>query len=114
MHYTNNDYNTIVINKYNTLSEIEHHLDYIYRKFDIMKYKCDKINDCEFTITVIFTHADKKYSLQNLVLELMLLEFSMNQIKELINKQTSIDESAFLIQKTKAQFNLLKLRGEKE
>jgi len=49
-----------------------------------MKYKCDKINDCEFTITVIFTHADKKYSLQNLVLELMLLEFSMNQIKELI------------------------------
>jgi len=84
MHYTDNDYNTIVINKYNTLSEIEHHLDYIYRKFDIMKYKCDKINDCEFTITVIFTHADKKYSLQNLVLELMLLEFSMNQIKELI------------------------------
>lgn len=41
-------------------------------------------------------------------------EEKMNQIKELINKQTSIDESAFLIQKTKAQFNLLKLRGEKE
>jgi len=84
MHYTDNDYNTIVINKYNTLSEIEHHLDYIYRKFDIMKYKCDKINDCEFTITVIFTHAEKKYCLHNLIIELILLEFSMNQIRELI------------------------------
>lgn len=39
-------------------------------------------------------------------------EEKMNQIKELINKQTSIDESAFLIQKTKAQFNLLKMKGE--
>lgn len=36
----------------------------------------------------------------------------MNQIKELINKQTSIDESAFLIKKTNAQLKLLKLRGE--
>lgn len=39
-------------------------------------------------------------------------EEKMNQIKKLINKQTSIDESAFLIQKTKAQFNLLKMKGE--
>ncbi len=39
-------------------------------------------------------------------------EEKMNRIKELINKQTSIDESAFLIQKTQAQFNLLKMRGE--
>lgn len=42
-------------------------------------------------------------------------EEKMNKVKELIDKQTSEnDESAFLIQKTKAQFNLLKLRGEKE
>lgn len=42
-------------------------------------------------------------------------EEKMNQIKELINKQSiESDESTFLIQKTNAQFKLLKLRGEKE
>lgn len=42
-------------------------------------------------------------------------EEKMNRVKELINEQNvKNDESAFLIQKTKAQFNLLKLRGEKE
>jgi hypothetical protein len=41
-------------------------------------------------------------------------EEKMNRVKEMINKQTSEnDESAFLIQKTKAQFNLLKMRGER-
>ena len=92
MHYTNNDYNTIVINKYNTLSEIERHLDYIYKKCDIKKYKCSQVNDCEFTITVIFTHSDKKYSLQSLVCELLLLEFSMSQIRELILDSYSLRE----------------------
>lgn len=41
-------------------------------------------------------------------------EEKMNRVKELINQQASNDESAFLIQKINAQFNLLKLRGEKE
>jgi ATP-dependent Clp endopeptidase proteolytic subunit ClpP len=41
-------------------------------------------------------------------------EEKMDQIKELINKQTSeSDESAFLIQKTNAQFKLLQLKGER-
>lgn len=40
-------------------------------------------------------------------------EEKMNQIRELINKQTSFDESAFLIKKTNAQFKLLQLKGEK-
>lgn len=40
-------------------------------------------------------------------------EEKMNRVKELINKQTSNDD-AFLIQKTKTQYKLLKLRGEKE
>jgi ATP-dependent Clp endopeptidase proteolytic subunit ClpP len=40
-------------------------------------------------------------------------EEKMNQIKELINKQTSKDESAFLMKKTKAQLNLMKLKGER-
>ena len=84
MHYTSNGYNCIVIDKYHTLSEIEHHLNYIYKKCDIKKYKCDKVNDCEYTITIIFTHSEKKYSLQSLVYELILLEYSMNQIKDLI------------------------------
>lgn len=39
-------------------------------------------------------------------------EEKLNQIKELINKQTSDEESAFLIQKIKAQHKLLDLRGE--
>lgn len=84
MHYTNNNFNCIVIDKYHTLSELDHHLNYIYKKCDIVKYKSSKVNDCEFTITIVFTNTEKKYCLQNLVLELMLLEFSMNQIKELI------------------------------
>jgi len=92
MHYTNNNFNCIVIDKYHTLSEIEHHLNYIYKKCDIMKYKCDKVNDCEFTITIIFTHSDKKHCLQNLILELILLEFSMNQIKDLILDPFSLKE----------------------
>ena len=42
-------------------------------------------------------------------------EEKMNRVKELVNKQTSEnDESAFLIQKIKAQHKLLNLRGEKE
>ncbi len=42
-------------------------------------------------------------------------EEKLNQVKELINKQSiKSDESAFLIQKTKAQHKLLNLRGEKE
>ena len=41
-------------------------------------------------------------------------EEKMNRGKELINEQkVKNDESAFLIQKTKAQFNLLKLKGER-
>ena len=40
-------------------------------------------------------------------------EEKLNQIKELINKQTSDEESAFLIQKIKAQHKLLDLRGER-
>ena len=92
MHYTNNDYNTIIVNKYHTLSEIERHLDYIYKKCDIVKYKSSKVNDCTFTITIVFTNTEKKYCLQNLVLELMLLEFSMNQIRELILDSFSLRE----------------------
>ena len=84
MHYTKNDYNCIVIDKYHTLSELDHHVDYIYKKCNIKKYKCSQINDCEFTVTIVIIHAEKKYRLQNLILELILLEFSMNQIKELI------------------------------
>ena len=38
-------------------------------------------------------------------------EEKMNRIRTMIEKQ-SIDASAFLIQKTKAQFNLLKMKGE--
>lgn len=41
-------------------------------------------------------------------------EEKMNQIKELVKKQESIKEPAFLIQKSNAQIKLLKLRGEKE
>jgi len=92
MHYTSNGYNCIVIDKYHTLSEIEHHLNYIYKKCDIKKYKCDKVNDCEYTITIIFTHSEKKYSLQSLVYELILLEYSMNQIKDLILDPFSLKE----------------------
>ena len=84
MHYTNNDYNCIVIDKYHTLAEIERHLDYIYKKCDIVKYKSSKVNDCTFTITIVFTNTEKKYCLQNLVHELTLLEFDMNRIRELI------------------------------
>jgi len=84
MHYTNNNFNCIVIDKYHTLAEIDHHLNYIYKKCNIVKYKSSKVNDCTYTITIVFTHSEKKYCLQNLVLELMLLEYSMNQIKELI------------------------------
>ena len=84
MHYTNDGFNCIVIDKYHTLSEIEYYVNYIYKKCDIVKYKSDKVNDCTFTITIIFTNAEKKYRLQNLILELILLEFSMNRIKELI------------------------------
>jgi ATP-dependent Clp endopeptidase proteolytic subunit ClpP len=41
-------------------------------------------------------------------------EEKMNKVKELINKQSAKnDASAFLIQKNQAQFNLLKLRGER-
>lgn len=40
-------------------------------------------------------------------------EEKMNRVKELINGQTSTDESAFLIQKIKAQHKLLDLRGER-
>lgn len=40
-------------------------------------------------------------------------EEKMNRIKTMIEKQTSCDEPAFLMQKTKAQFNLLKMRGER-
>lgn len=41
-------------------------------------------------------------------------EEKLNQIKELINKQTSEnDDSAFLIEKIKAQYKLLDLRGER-
>lgn len=92
MHYTSNGYNCIVIDKYHTLSEIERYIDYIYKKCDIKKYKCDEVNDCEFTITIIFIHAEKKYQLQNLVHELILLEFSMNQIKDLILDSYSLKE----------------------
>lgn len=92
MHYTNNGYNCIVIDKYHTLSEIEYYIDYIYKKCDIMKYKCDKVNDCEFTVTIVIIHAEKKYRLQNLILELILLEFSMNQIKDLILDAFSLRE----------------------
>lgn len=92
MHYTNNSFNCIVIDKYHTLSEIDHHVNYIYKKCDIVKYKSDKVNDCEFTITIIFTNAEKKYCLQNLVHELILLEFSMNRIKELILDSYSLKE----------------------
>ena len=92
MHYTNNGYNCIVINKYNTLSEIECYLDYIYKKCNIKKYKCSQVNDCEYTITIIFTHSEKKYSLQSLVQELILLEFSMNCIKELILDSYALKE----------------------
>lgn len=41
-------------------------------------------------------------------------EEKMNQIKELIKKQASAEEAAFLIQKANAQFQLLKLRGERK
>ena len=92
MHYTNNDFNCIVIDKYHTLSEIEHHLNYIYKKCDIVKYKSSKVNDCTFTITIVFTNTEKKYCLQNLVHELILLEFSMNRIKELILDSYSLKE----------------------
>lgn len=92
MHYTNNHFNCIVIDKYHTLSEIEHHLNYIYKKCDIVKYKSNKVNDCTFTITIVFTNAEKKYCLQNLVHELILLEFSMNRIKELILDSFSLKE----------------------
>ena len=92
MHYTNNNFNCIVIDKYHTLSEIDHHLNYIYKKCDIVKYKSNKVNDCEFTITIVFTNSEKKYCLQNLVQELILLEFSMNRIKELILDSFSLKE----------------------
>ena len=92
MHYTKNDYNCIVIDKYHTLSEIEYYIDYIYKKCDIKKYKCSQINDCEFTVTIVIIHAEKKYRLQNLILELILLEFSMNQIKDLILDPFSLKE----------------------
>lgn len=39
-------------------------------------------------------------------------EEKMNRIKSMIEKQTSFNESDFLIQKTKAQFNLLKMKGD--
>ena len=91
MHYTNNDYNCIVIDKYHTLSEIEYYIDYIYKKCDIKKYKCSQINDCEFTVTIVIIHAEKN-CLQNLVHELILLEFSMNQIKDLILDAFSLRE----------------------
>ena len=92
MHYTNNGYNCIVIDKYHTLSELDHHVDYIYKKCDIVKYKSSKVNDCEFTVTIVFTNTEKKYSLQSLVQELILLEFSMNQIKDLILDSYSLKE----------------------
>ena len=92
MHYTNNNFNCIVIDKYHTLSEIDHHLNYIYKKCDIVKYKSSKVNDCEFTVTIVFTNTEKKYCLQNLVQELILLEFSMNRIKELILDSFSLKE----------------------
>jgi len=92
MHYTNNDFNCIVIDKYHTLSEIDYYVNYIYKKCDIVKYKSDKVNDCEFTITIVFTHSEKKYCLQNLVHELILLEYSMNRIKELILDSYSLKE----------------------
>ena len=92
MHYTNNNYNCIVIDKYHTLSELDHHVDYIYKKCDIVKYKSSKVNDCEFTVTIVFTNTEKKYSLQSLVQELILLEFSMNQIKDLILDSYSLKE----------------------
>jgi hypothetical protein len=92
MHYTNNNFNCIVIDKYHTLSEIDHHLNYIYKKCDIVKYKSSKVNDCTFTITIVFTNTEKKYCLQNLVQELILLEFSMNRIKELILDSFSLKE----------------------
>lgn len=92
MHYTSNGYNCIVIDKYHTLSEIEYYIDYIYKKCGIKKYKCNKVNDCTFTITIIFINAEKKYCLQNLVQELILLEFSMNRIKELILDSYSLKE----------------------
>ena len=40
-------------------------------------------------------------------------EDKMNRVKELINEQTSTDDSAFLIEKIKAQHKLLDLRGER-
>ena len=92
MHYTNNNYNCIVIDKYHTLSEIEYYLDYIYKKCDIVKYKSSKVNDCTFTITIIFIHAEKKYQLQNLVHELILLEFNMSRIRGLILDPYSLKE----------------------
>lgn len=92
MHYTYNNFNCIVIDKYHTLDEIKHHLDYIYKKCDIVKYKSSKVNDCTFTITIVFTHSEKKYCLQNLVHELILLEYSMNRIKELILDSFSMKE----------------------
>ena len=92
MHYTNNGFNCIVIDKYYKLAEIDKHVNYIYKKCNIGKSKADEVNDCTFTITIIFTHAEKKYCLQNLVHELVLLEFSMNQIKDLILDSFSLKE----------------------
>lgn len=40
-------------------------------------------------------------------------EEKLNRVKELINKQTSNNDTAFLIQKTKTQLNLMRLRGER-
>lgn len=92
MHYTNNGYNCIVIDKYHTLDEVAYHLDYIYKKCNIVKYKSSKVNDCTFTITIVFTNASKEYCLQNLVHELILMEFNMNRIRELILDSFSLRE----------------------
>ena len=92
MHYTNNDYNCIVIDKYHTLDEIDKYVNYIYKKCNIAKHKCSKVNDCTFTITIIIINAEKRGCLQNLILELILLEYSMNRIKDLILDSYSLKE----------------------